>query len=155
MTGDLFATLARIADPKTPIERACGLCCGLIPNDLFTVMRFHEGTMEVERLYSTLPEAYPVRGRKPKRETEWGEKVLVQRQINLGSGKEAICWAFADHETILALDLTEVLNVPVVRGLRVLGTVNFLRKAPAFNEEDTTLAQVVAATFAKRNAEMA
>ena len=154
MTRDFFAILARIADPKTPLETACALCGELVPKDLFTVMRFHESTVEVERLYSTLPETYPVRGRKPKRETEWGERVLVDRHVNLGSGEEAIIWAFSDHQTILSLGLTEVLNVPVVRGVRVLGTINVLRKAPAFTEADATVAQMIAATLAARGAKL-
>lgn len=149
-TPDLFDILRRIGDPATPRDAAYGLCAAAIPNRLFTAMLFHEATMEVERLFSTVPEVYPVRGRKPKRDTAWGKKVLVERQVNLGSGAEDIAWAFADHDTILSLGLTEVLNVPVVRGTRVLGTINLLRDTPPFGEEDAALAQLLAATLALR-----
>jgi hypothetical protein len=113
-------------------------------------MRFHAETMEVERIFSSLPAVYPVSGRKPKRDTEWGAKVLVERRPNLGSGAADIKWAFSDHETILGLDLTEVLNVPVIRSDMVLGTINFLRDGQPFTEEDAATGQLLAAALAMR-----
>jgi len=150
MTADTFDTLRRIANPATQPDAAFALCAKAIPNGLFTAMRFHPATMEVERVFSTRPDAYPVSGRKPKRDTAWGERVLMRREVNIGSGIDDIVWAFADHETILSLGLTEVLNVPVVRGVRVTGTINFLRDAPEFREEDAAIGQLFAAALALR-----
>lgn len=48
---------------------------------LFTLMRLHAPTQEVERLYSSLPDAYPVSGRKPKQGTPWGAQVLDRGEI--------------------------------------------------------------------------
>jgi hypothetical protein len=42
---------------------------------LFTIMRLHTASAEVERLYSSHPDAYPVSGRKPKQGTPWDEQV--------------------------------------------------------------------------------
>ena len=147
----LTATLSRIADPQTALPEALGLCAETIGNSLFTAMRFHAATIEVERLYSTLPDVYPVSGRKPKRDTEWGDKVLLQQQVNRGYGKADIEWAFSDHETILGLGLHAVLNVPIVRRETVLGTINFLRSAPAFNDQEILTAQHLAAALAARS----
>jgi GAF domain-containing protein len=147
---DLFDTLRRVADPAISRDAAYGLCAAAIPNRLFTAMQFHEATMEVERLFSTSPDIYPVSGRKPKHDTAWGQKVLVERQVNIGSGTEDIVWAFADNDTILSLGLTEVMNIPVVRGRRVLGTINFLRDTPPFSEEEVAIAQILAASLALR-----
>lgn len=151
MKADLFDTLRHVADPTTSPDVAFMLCARALPNGLFTAMRFHEPTMEVERLFSTLPAMYPVSGRKPKRDTEWGEKVLLRRQVSIGSGAGDIIWAFSDHETILSLGLTEVLNVPVVRGAQVMGTINFLRQTPSFCEQDATTGQILAAALALRD----
>src|ERR1700693_1354834 len=52
-----------------------------IGHRLFTVMRLHAASAEVERLYSSRPEAYPVSGRKPKQGTAWGEQVLDRGEI--------------------------------------------------------------------------
>ncbi|WP_448325795.1 hypothetical protein [Sulfitobacter sp. M13] len=76
----------RIADQDTPLQMAFDLCGSAVANELFTAMRFHAETMEVERLHSTLPGSYPVSGRKPKRDTEWGKKVLIDRRVNNGFG---------------------------------------------------------------------
>lgn len=144
------ADLARIADPATPLAEAYALCDAAIPNGLFTAMRFHAEAMEVERLHSTLPEVYPVSGRKPKRATAWGEKVLMRREVNTGFGPTDIAWAFSDHETILSLGLQAVLNIPVVSEDRVLGTINYLRDAPAFSAEDIARGRRYAQALARR-----
>ena len=155
MTADLFDVLRRIADRTIQAEEAYMLCSRTLPNSLFTAMHFHEATMEVERLFSTLPDKYPVSGRKPKRETEWGDKVLIRQQVNIGSGVDDIVRAFADHEIILSLGLKEVLNVPIVRGMRTIGTINFLRETPSFNEEDAAIGQILAAALALRRSQAA
>tara|TARA_R110002049_G_scaffold29972_1_gene101895 strand:- start:73357 stop:73845 length:489 start_codon:yes stop_codon:yes gene_type:complete len=140
----------RIADRNTPLENAFGLCGTAIDNELFTAMRFHADTMEVERLYSTLPVVYPVSGRKPKRDTAWGDKVLVHHQINNGFGADDIEWAFSDHETILGLGLNAVLNVPIVDRDTVLGTINFLRGGRPFNNQEVAIGQQLAAALGSR-----
>lgn len=147
--------LGRIADPQTPLTEALSLCSAALVNGLFTAMRFHAATMEVERIHSTLPDAYPVSGRKPKRDTAWGKKVLMSHQVNRGCGAGDIIWAFSDHQTILDLGLNAVLNVPILRDARVLGTVNFLRAAPEFSEQDAATGQLLAAALAHRGSELA
>ncbi|MBO0345725.1 GAF domain-containing protein [Roseibium sp. CAU 1637] len=146
----LSDTLSQIIDGNVTRDVALTLSAQTIDNGLFTAMRFHEDDMEVERLFSTLSDVYPVSGRKPKRDTEWGEKVLIRREINLGFGPEDITWAFGDHETILELGLQAVLNVPVVRGETVLGTINFLRADKPFSEVETATGQLLAAALALR-----
>ncbi|UWR35196.1 GAF domain-containing protein (plasmid) [Sulfitobacter sp. W027] len=140
----------RIADRDISLKKALGLCANTIDNELFTAMRFHTETMEVERLHSTLPDIYPVNGRKPKRDTAWGEKVLIQQQVNNGFGAEDIKWAFSDHETILGLGLNAVLNIPVVRSGKVLGTINFLRQDSAFSLQEVVIGKQVAVALSRR-----
>src|SRR4029077_12214469 len=47
---------------------------------MLTVMRLHQDTMELERLYSTSP-AYPIGARKSKKGLPWSAHVLVQREV--------------------------------------------------------------------------
>ena len=140
----------RVADRDISLQEALGFCANAIDNELFTAMRFHAETMEVERLYSTLPDIYPVSGRKPKRDTAWGEKVLLQQRVNNGFGAEDIKWAFSDHETILGLGLKAVLNVPILGKGFVLGTINFLRGDRPFSLADIAIGQQLAETLADR-----
>ncbi|SFF01831.1 GAF domain-containing protein [Sulfitobacter brevis] len=142
--------LERIADPATPLNAAYALCSATVPNGLFTAMRFHPAEMEVERLYSTMSDIYPVSGRKPKRDTPWGEKVLTRKEVNIGFGPADIAWAFSDYETILGLGLEAVLNIPVVTDGQILGTINYLRKAPSFTEGEVVAAQACAHALALR-----
>jgi GAF domain-containing protein len=111
---------------------------------LFTVMRFDEATMEVERLYSSDPQAYPVGGRKRKRHTAWGAQVLTGRRVFVGEGEEAIRAAFDDHPLILGLGLRSVINVPVVVADRCYGTLNFLCERGSLSQEDVATARLLA-----------
>lgn len=111
---------------------------------LFTVMRFHENDMEVERLYSTDTAAYPVGGRKAKRDTQWGRQVLNERRIFVGEGEAAIRAAFDDHAVILGLGLRSIVNVPVVYDDVCLGTVNFLKREAAVSTGDVAVATALA-----------
>ncbi len=144
--------LARLSDTATPLAEAYEICAAQIPNGLFTAMRFHEAAMEVERLYSTLPDDYPVSGRKPKRQTEWGDKVLIRREVNAGFGEDDIAWAFSDHALIGSLGLRAVLNVPVTNGDRTLGTINYLRSGPQFDADEIETGRALAAALGRRGA---
>ena len=142
--------LQPLTDPSVPLEDAYAICDAKIENDLFTAMRFHPDTMEVERLYSTNTAAYPVSGRKPKRSTPWGDKVLIAQEHNCGHGPADIAWAFDDHQKILDLGLLAVLNLPVVANGRTLGTINYLRSGPPFTAEEIADGQALAAALARR-----
>ena len=61
--------------------------------------------MELERLFSSNPEAYPPGGRKQKKGTPWGQHVLIEQKIFIGEGTEAIRQSFDDNETIERLGL--------------------------------------------------
>ena len=142
--ADHIRLLAEILSPARDATCVLGLCGEGISHGLFTAMRFHVDAMKVERIHSSLPAVYPVSGRKPKRDTEWGRKVLVERP-NVGMGPADIAWAISDHETILGLGLRAVLNVPVLDGEWVAGTINWLRRGPAFDPDEIRLGQLLAA----------
>lgn len=115
-TGDRNAVFARLE--REAQER--------IGHRLFTIMAFHPDSMEVERLYSSDPVAYPPGGRKRKRDTAWGRKVLERGEPFIGRTADDIRANFNDHELILSLGLESVLNIPIFSGGRVVGTMNLL-----------------------------
>ncbi len=124
----LFAAIAAVA--------AEAMGCAL-----FTAMRFDAAAGEVERLYSTNPQAYPVGGRKTKRDTPWATHVLSERRVFVGAGDTAIRAAFDDHEKILGLGLHSIINVPVVLAGSCVGTVNFLMPRDVVAPADVTVAE--------------
>jgi hypothetical protein len=101
---------------------------------LFTAMRYL-ASGEVERVHTSDPEAYPLAGRKPRRDTAWSRQVLVRGEPYYANNEAGIRAAFEDAEKILGLGLGAVINVPVKDGSRVLGTLNFLREAGAYRRE--------------------
>jgi hypothetical protein len=102
---------------------------------LFTAMRYL-ASGEVERVHTSDPLAYPLGGRKPRRDTPWSRQVLVRGEPYYAKDAAGIRFAFEDAEKILGLGLGAVINVPVKDGDGVLGTLNFLREAGGYRRED-------------------
>jgi hypothetical protein len=125
-----FAALEELA--RAPIGHA-----------LFTANAFRAETMEVERLYSSRPDAYPVGGRKKKRDTEWGAKVLIGRQVVVSDGEAAIRRHFDDADLILSLGLNSMINVPVTVAGRCFGTLNFSATRPAIGGDAEAAARAL------------
>lgn len=101
---------------------------------LFTAMRYLPSG-EVERVHTSNPQAYPLAGRKPRRDTPWSRQVLVRGEPYYANDPAGIRFAFEDAEKILGLNLGAVMNVPVKEGERVLGTLNFLREAGGYRPQ--------------------
>ena len=101
---------------------------------------------EAARVYSSRPDAYPVAGRKPLgRLTEWGRHVIDGRRPWIGRTAADIAWAFYDHELIARLGCASALNIPVIDGGRVIGTVDLLHEAGWYNEANAAIVAACAA----------
>jgi hypothetical protein len=106
---------------------------------LYTAMRYLANG-EVERVHTSDAAAYPLGGRKPRRDTPWSRQVLVRGEAHYANDAAGIRAAFEDAEKILGLGLGAVINVPVKDGDRVLGTLNFLREAGGYRPEQVSQA---------------
>lgn len=113
----------------------------LLDRQLLTINIFHAQHMELERLYSSNPEAYPPGGRKQKQGTVWGQHVLIEQKIFVGEGSEAIRQSFDDHETIKRLGLQSVINIPISSDSLCLGTLNILMTLPHVQPDHIETAQ--------------
>jgi hypothetical protein len=83
--SDIEAVLeiaASVLSPDAVFRAVEGAGAGGVGFRLFTVMRLHPATQEVERLYSSLPNAYPVSGRKPKQGTPWGRRCSIAARFS-------------------------------------------------------------------------
>ena len=110
---------------------------------LFTAMRYLESG-EVERVYTSDAAAYPLGGRKPRRDTVWSRQVLVRGEPYYANDEAGVRAAFEDADKIVGLGLGAVINVPVKEGARVLGTLNFLREAGGYRPENVLQAVALA-----------
>ena len=115
-----------------------------IGHQLFTIMIFDPDRMEVERCFSNRQSEYPTGGRKKKRDTEWGRHVLMQGNVYIGSNEDDIRWAFNDHDIITGMGLCAVLNIPIKRMGRVIGTMNLLDDHPHYDEADANVGGIIA-----------
>jgi GAF domain-containing protein len=110
---------------------------------LVTAMRHDEAAATVERLYSSNPAAYPVGGRKLKRDSDWSRHVLVEHRVLVSAGDDAIRQHYTDHATIFGLGLHSCVNVPLVSGGKCLGTLNVLNARSSWSEDEVAAARVL------------
>jgi hypothetical protein len=128
----------------TPYERIAELARASFGYRLFTAMRYLPATDEVERVYTTDSAAYPPGGRKVKRDTAWSRQVLGAGEAYFANDAAGIRAAFDDADRILGLGFGAVINVPVRRDGRVVGTLNFLREAGGYSPADVPRALALA-----------
>jgi GAF domain-containing protein len=143
-----LASIAAGAGPQALFAAADQLVQRTIGHKLFTVMRVHEAAQEVERLYSSNVEAYPVGGRKSKRDTPWSRVVLTEGRVFVARTPAEVRDAFTDHELIASLGIGSIMNVPIGLAGRRLGTMNVSHQAGWFTPGDAETGRVVAALLA-------
>jgi GAF domain-containing protein len=135
-----LAALAQLSasahEPQALYEAVDALVQEVIGHRLFTLMRVHEATMEVERVYSSNTAAYPVGGRKPKRGTPWSKVVLDKGEVFVARTPDEVREAFSDHALIFSLGVGSIMSVPIGYRGRRLGTMNISNEAGWFRDQD-------------------
>ena len=118
---------------------------------LFTITRFDPAALEVERVHSSNPLAYPIGGRKQKRDTEFSRRILLRGETVVCEGDAEIAALFDDHALIRSLGLHSSINVPVLSyDGSCIGVVNFLMA-----DDRVTAARLTAATAIAADANLA
>jgi hypothetical protein len=84
----------------------------------------------VRRIYSTVPESYPVGGWKHLSGSDWANTVLVRREVLVASGDADLRHYFPDHELLRSLGTVTLVNVPVVCCERAIGAFAFMCGEP-------------------------
>jgi hypothetical protein len=137
--------MANAGDPVAVFREIEALAQKTIGFRLFTIMQLHADAQEVERLYSSLPDAYPVSGRKAKQGTPWGAQVLDRGEIFIANTPDEVRAAFADHELIFSLGVGAIMNVPIRFRGASLGTMNICSPAGWFTDADRAPGRLLAA----------
>lgn len=109
--------------------------CAALGTRLFTVTALDEGAALFRRVYTSLPAEYPVSGTKPMERDGWHAHCIAGRRTFVANTPPEFAKYFFDHALIVSLGLGSCINVPVVDGGRVLGTVNILAEAEHFTPE--------------------
>jgi GAF domain-containing protein len=148
LTLDDLATLAELAasahEPQALYAAVDALVQKVIGHRLFTILRVHEAAMEVERVYSSNAEAYPVGGRKTKRGTPWSKAVLDRGEVFVARTPDEVREAFDDYRLIFSLGVGSIMNVPIGYRGRRLGTMNISNEAGWFRAQDADAGLLIA-----------
>ncbi|MGZ7257886.1 hypothetical protein ACXWOR_10210, partial [Streptococcus pyogenes] len=81
---------------------------------LFTVTAIDLDADLARRLYTNMPDAYPVSGTKPIHVDAWFEAVVLGRELFVMNTLEEISEHFSDHALIGSLGCASCINMPVV-----------------------------------------
>jgi GAF domain-containing protein len=106
--------------------------CAALGTRLFTVTVQDETKGVAWRAYSSMPREYPVSGTKPLTHDGWYDHCITHRRTFVANTPDAFALYFFDHALITSLGLGACINIPVVQGDHVLGTVNLLAEAGHF-----------------------
>ncbi len=100
--------------------------------------------IQLERLWSSDPAAFPVSGRKRKLPTPWTEQLLRRAEVFVGEGEGALAAVFDDHRHIASLGLRAVVNVPLLQGGRCAATLNVLSTRPQWAPHEVATVRLLA-----------
>ncbi|MES2540231.1 MAG: GAF domain-containing protein [Pseudomonadota bacterium] len=106
--------------------------CAALGTRLFTVTKLDEEKALFARVFTSHPVEYPVSGTKPMERDGWYDTTIAARRTFVANTPPEFAKYFFDHELIVSLGLGSCINIPVVDGGRVLGTVNILAEAGHF-----------------------
>ena len=100
--------------------------CAALGTRLFTVTVQDEAQGLARRAYTSHPVEYPVSGTKPLTRDGWYDQCIGGQQTFVANTTPEFAKYFFDHALITSLGLGSCINIPVVSGGQVLGTVNLL-----------------------------
>ncbi|MGT2509581.1 GAF domain-containing protein [Cupriavidus basilensis] len=107
-----------------------------------------KGSGDVRRIFSTVPEAYPVGGWKHLSGSDWSRHVLDRGETLVATGDVALARYFPDHALLRSLGARTLVNVPVVVCSKTVGAFAFLSSAEVFPEQSINLTRTLAAIAA-------
>ena len=131
-----FGALQRLA------ERTVGV-------KLFTFMTVDMAAEVARRAYTSDAANYPTSGTKPIRYDSWFDIVHKERKYFVANTIADIAKVFPDYELINSLGCQSVVNMPVVIGGELIGTVNMLHEDGYFTPERVEIIREVLAVPAK------
>ena len=146
----LCEALPRASNPNAALQILEQVRQMLLGDGLLTVNlnatpdRIGDEVVELQRLWSSRPEAYPVAGRKSKAMTPWARQLLQHCEVFVGEGDAILTEVFDDHVLIASLGLQAVVNVPLLVGGRCVATFNVLGARPQWRPQEVTLIRLLA-----------
>ena len=133
----------RPGQPEAALDALCTLAQDVVGAKLFTVLTSDRVQRVNARVYSNMPDAYPVSGTKPANETDWSRQVIDEKQTFVANDIEGIADVFGDWELIRSLGCESVMNVPILIDGEVAGTINCLDVAGHYTADRVAAADAL------------
>ena len=121
--------------PHVTFEALFQLANHVVGAKLFTLTVIDKTKNQARRIYTNMPDAYPVQGTKPMVDDKWSRQVLGQHKTFISNSIQGISEVFSDYERIQSLGCEATMNIPIVVAGEVLGTVNCLHEAGHYSQE--------------------
>jgi hypothetical protein len=106
--------------------------CAALGTRLFTITVQDLKQDVARRAYTSHPVEYPVSGTKPLTRDGWYDHCITGQQTFVANTTPEFAKYFFDHALISSLGLGSCINIPLVEGGTVLGTVNLLAEEHHF-----------------------
>ncbi len=129
---DALATFKTEHDVGLALHRLADATVG---SKLFTLTADNPKGGYVRRVYSSNQQAYPTLGTKPIVFDELYRKTVEERFIYVGNTVEVMRPDFPDMDLIVALGCGSAINMPVIAGGEMLGSVNLLHEENYYTPE--------------------
>jgi len=143
------AAISNAQDAEAAFGALQALVQATVGAKLFTYMTVDMEAEVARRAYTSDPQNYPTSGTKPIRYDSWFDIVHKQRQYFVANTIAEIAQVFPDYELINSLGCQSVVNMPVVLGGELVGTVNMLDVEAYYTPERVELIREVLAVPAK------
>jgi hypothetical protein len=139
------ADIANAKDADAAFGALQALVQATVGAKLFTFMTVDMEAEVARRAYTSDAVNYPTSGTKPIRYDSWFDIVHKERQYFVANTITDIAKVFPDYELIDSLGCQSVVNMPVVIGGDLVGTVNMLDAEGYYTPERVqTIREVIA-----------
>lgn len=140
--ADALATYTTEKDVGLALHRLAQETVGV---KLFTMTADNPKGGYVRRVYSSDEAAYPVLGTKPIVFDDTYRKMTEERFVYVANSVEAMKADFPDLDLILKLGCGSAINMPIVAGGEMLGSVNLLHEEGWYTPERVEAAKQLTA----------
>ena len=140
--ADALATYRTEHDVGAALHR---LAVATVGAKLFTMTADNPAGGYVRRVYSSDETAYPVLGTKPIVFDDTYRKMTEERFVYVANSVEAMRPDFPDLDLIVSLGCGSAINMPIVAGGEMLGSVNLLDAEGHYTAERVAAAKALTA----------
>ena len=139
----MMTAMATTNQPRATFEALHQLVRETIGVKLFTLTQVDQSAGLASRIYSSLPDVYPVYGEKQIEPNSWTETVFGRHETFVANSIEDIALVFPDHALIGSLGCGSCTNIPIIIAGQVIGTLNCLHEASHYTADRIAMTEAL------------